>query len=342
VQVDEAFIPKVVGLIWPRILIPVSALSGLSAAELELILIHELAHLRRHDMWVNLVQRVFEAVLFFNPAAWYLSRRIGILREFCCDEMTCRTIAPSRAQARTEYARALLRVVELACHAAGQKVGAPDHDELVALAASGRRSSQLRQRVASLFGEPAPDPLLMSAGGMLTVVGLVLCLLFCPVPLRVRANSAAVVSEGSAIRRPDGDNERGGTKNAVAHSAEAAAPLSATDSIEAASYRPGSVHGRPLVGAQNPPPKSPEILERDFISADLGSLGQEMRLLAAELQHVDKLVKRSVPEDAALRSAMGRLAARSTVLLEDEKRLAALGRTVPTRAPSDGSVQPRK
>ena len=79
-----------------------------------MILIHELAHVRRHDMWVNLLQRLAEAVLFFNPAAWYLTRRISTLREFCCDEMTCRAMAPVHAHSRREYALALLRVVELA------------------------------------------------------------------------------------------------------------------------------------------------------------------------------------------------------------------------------------
>ena len=76
VRVDEIVIPKVVGLVWPKILLPASALTGLSVDELQMILIHELAHLRRHDMWVNLLQRLAEAVLFFNPAAWYLTRRI--------------------------------------------------------------------------------------------------------------------------------------------------------------------------------------------------------------------------------------------------------------------------
>ena len=46
-------------------------------AQLEMILIHEFAHVRRHDMWVNLLQRLAEAVFFFNPAVWYLSRRIS-------------------------------------------------------------------------------------------------------------------------------------------------------------------------------------------------------------------------------------------------------------------------
>ena len=173
VRADEIFVPKVVGLIWPKILLPASALTGLSAAELEMILRHELAHLRRHDMWVNLLQRLAEAVLFFNPAAWYLTRRISTLRECCCDELTCRSLAPD-ARSRTEYALALLRVAELARDALqqagnGRSIG---HQELVALSASGRSPSQLRLRLASLLGEPVREPLRLSAGGMVTVTAL--------------------------------------------------------------------------------------------------------------------------------------------------------------------------
>ncbi len=192
VRVDEIFVPKVVGLIWPKILLPASALTGLSAAELEMILLHELAHLRRHDMWVSLLQRLAEAVLFFNPAAWYQTRRIGTLRECCCDEMTCRSLA-HQGRARAEYALALLRVAELArasLQQAGNRRSIEQH-ELVALSANGRSPSQLRLRLASLFGEPVREPLRLSAGGMLTVLALALALLFGPVSWRSAANSAA-------------------------------------------------------------------------------------------------------------------------------------------------------
>ena len=67
-RAEQIVTPKVIGLVRPTILLPASAVSGLSTDELELILAHELAHVRRYDMWVNLVQRLAEAVLFFNPA----------------------------------------------------------------------------------------------------------------------------------------------------------------------------------------------------------------------------------------------------------------------------------
>src|SRR5690349_21606200 len=63
-------VPMVIGWIRPAILVPVAALSGLSAPELEAILAHELAHVRRHDYLVNLIQCVVEVLMFYHPAAW--------------------------------------------------------------------------------------------------------------------------------------------------------------------------------------------------------------------------------------------------------------------------------
>jgi beta-lactamase regulating signal transducer with metallopeptidase domain/uncharacterized protein YjbI with pentapeptide repeats len=162
-QGEQIVVPKVIGLLKPTILVPASALSCLSTGELELILAHELAHIRRHDMWVNLLQRLAEAVLFFNPAMWYLSRRIGTLREYCCDELACRSATTCGVEPRMRYATALLRIVELA------KASTANRETIAALAASGRSPSELRRRVARLFGEPVDSPVRLSRGGVLTL-----------------------------------------------------------------------------------------------------------------------------------------------------------------------------
>ncbi len=82
--------PAIVGAVWPRILLPASLLSGLPAEHLEAVILHELAHIRRHDYLVNLLQLLIEAVLFFNPAVWWISRQIRIEREACCDARAVR------------------------------------------------------------------------------------------------------------------------------------------------------------------------------------------------------------------------------------------------------------
>ena len=79
--------PAVIGWLRPAILVPVGALAGLPAAHIEAILAHELAHIRRHDYLVNLLQSVAEAVLFYHPAIWWVSRQIRVEREHCCDDL---------------------------------------------------------------------------------------------------------------------------------------------------------------------------------------------------------------------------------------------------------------
>ena len=80
-------VPTVIGWLKPVILLPASALSGLNPHQLEAILAHELAHIRRHDYLVNLLQTVVETLLFYHPAVWWLSRRIRAERENCCDDL---------------------------------------------------------------------------------------------------------------------------------------------------------------------------------------------------------------------------------------------------------------
>src|SRR3989442_926572 len=77
------------GFIRPVVLLPLSWVSGLSAEVLEAVIAHELAHIRRFDLWVNLFQRVVETTLFFHPAVWWLSGRLRREREMCCDELAC-------------------------------------------------------------------------------------------------------------------------------------------------------------------------------------------------------------------------------------------------------------
>ncbi len=95
-------VPMVVGWVRPAILVPVAALSGLTAPELEAILAHELAHIRRHDYLVNVLQCVIESLMFYHPATWWISRVIRREREHCCDD-----IAVSACRDRLVYARAL-------------------------------------------------------------------------------------------------------------------------------------------------------------------------------------------------------------------------------------------
>ncbi|HUV29645.1 MAG TPA: M56 family metallopeptidase [Acidobacteriota bacterium] len=101
-------VPCVVGWMKPVILVPVSMFASLDPSEIEMILVHELAHVRRYDVLVNIVQTAVETLFFFNPAIWWLSRQIRTEREDCCDDT-----AILRTGNRLRYARALANLEEL-------------------------------------------------------------------------------------------------------------------------------------------------------------------------------------------------------------------------------------
>jgi bla regulator protein blaR1 len=106
-------VPTVIGWLRPVILLPVATLSGLSLQQIEMILAHELAHIRRHDFIVNLMQSVVETLLFYHPAVWWISRRIRVEREHCCDDLAVAVFGDPLL-----YARALTRFEELRLDAA--------------------------------------------------------------------------------------------------------------------------------------------------------------------------------------------------------------------------------
>ena len=80
-------VPVMVGWVKPAVLLPAAALTGLSTVQLESLLAHELAHVRRHDYLVNLLQGLVETLLFYHPAVWWLSRQVRREREHCCDDL---------------------------------------------------------------------------------------------------------------------------------------------------------------------------------------------------------------------------------------------------------------
>jgi bla regulator protein BlaR1 len=86
-QSGRAKTPMVIGHLKPLILVPLGMLTSLSATEAEAVLLHELAHIRRSDYLVNLLQNIMEIIFFFNPAVLWLSALIKAERENCCDDL---------------------------------------------------------------------------------------------------------------------------------------------------------------------------------------------------------------------------------------------------------------
>jgi bla regulator protein blaR1 len=137
-------VPTVIGWLRPIVLVPASAITGLSPEQLELILAHELAHVRRFDYLANLVQTAAETLLFYHPAVWWVSRRMRVEREHCCDDL-----AVAACGNPVRYARALADLQGLCAETPP-----------VAMAASG---GSLWERVSRIVGPP-PHPSRSSRG----------------------------------------------------------------------------------------------------------------------------------------------------------------------------------
>jgi bla regulator protein blaR1 len=99
--------PVVIGWLRPVVLLPVSVLTGLTDEQLEAVIAHELAHIKRLDAFVNLFQVAAETLLFYHPAVWWMSARIRAEREHCCDDAAIELCGDAVA-----YARALASMEE--------------------------------------------------------------------------------------------------------------------------------------------------------------------------------------------------------------------------------------
>jgi hypothetical protein len=100
-------VPTLIGWLRPVILLPAAVFTGLTPEQLEAVLAHELAHVRRCDYLVNLLQTVIETALFYHPAVWWISRRLREEREVCCDDIVLEVM-----QDRLVYVSALASLEE--------------------------------------------------------------------------------------------------------------------------------------------------------------------------------------------------------------------------------------
>lgn len=151
-------VPCVIGCVRPVVLVPSSALMGLTVQQLEMILAHELAHIRRHDVLVNYFQTAIETLLFHNPAVWWISRQIRVEREHCCDDVAARVCG-----SRLLYARAL-----------ADMEGLRRTDPSFSMAANG---ASLLDRIRRLAGRP-PKVEHKPGVGLMNLVALIALLGF--------------------------------------------------------------------------------------------------------------------------------------------------------------------
>ncbi len=175
--------PSVVGWIRPVILLPAATLLGLTPEQLEAVLAHEFAHIRRYDYLVNILQMVVETLLFYHPAVWWTSARIRHERELCCDDL-----AVSLCGDPVCYARALTKLERLRTLAPRMAMGSTDGPLLY-------RIQRLTGAATRKFG-PSRLP------GVLALCLAVVCIGMCLTWTRVHAQEVKVKQAPTVVTAP--------------------------------------------------------------------------------------------------------------------------------------------
>lgn len=117
-------VPVMLGFLKPLILLPVAMVNNLTEEQLEAVLLHELAHIKRNDYLLNIFQSIVETILFFNPFVWLISKTIRMEREHCCDDL----VIASTAQP-LQYAHALVALEEYRLTANRLSMAAADNKQ---------------------------------------------------------------------------------------------------------------------------------------------------------------------------------------------------------------------
>jgi beta-lactamase regulating signal transducer with metallopeptidase domain len=205
--------PLAIGIVRSLIVLPASALMALSPEQLEAVLAHELAHVRRADYLWNLIQTMVETLLFFHPAVWWLGRRLRQQRELCCDDVAVQSCVDPLV-----YATALLRLEERR----SQRLS-------LAMALDGHRPwSGLSLRIARILGETngkqGPRELVPIP---LAVICAVFLLVLLPMPhlfAGLRKNMQAQTAP-PAVSAPPAADLSAPVVSSIVHQSSTASPL---------------------------------------------------------------------------------------------------------------------
>lgn len=191
---DQLRVPTAIGFTQPLVVIPTWTMQELSAAELNAILLHELAHLRRRDDWTNLIQKILGALLFFHPAVWWIEKKLALEREMACDDLVLAQTTNPRA-----YAECLVSLAEKSLLRRGLALAQAAVDRLRDVAL---RVTQIldvnRPRTTRVW---SPAPVLVSGISLVCLMALS----YAPARLVSFENGAASLSATNAM--PAGDLE---------------------------------------------------------------------------------------------------------------------------------------
>jgi beta-lactamase regulating signal transducer with metallopeptidase domain len=227
---DRLRVPTAIGFRKALVVIPSWTMRELSAPELNSILLHELAHLRRRDDWTNLVQKIVGALLFFHPAVWWIEKKLALEREMACDDLVLAQTSSPRA-----YAECLVSLAEKSFLRRG-----------IALAqAAVDRLRQVTLRVSQILDVDRPRATRVWRPAPVLVAGVsVVCLLAVShTPTRLVSfenapfenGAATVTASATANAISAGDSEAGRLSRMGAHVVPAKLQLRAPEAVQKAS-----------------------------------------------------------------------------------------------------------
>jgi bla regulator protein blaR1 len=198
--------PLVIGYFNPLILLPLGTISDLPLNQVEAILAHELAHIRRHDYLVNILQNLIEALFFYHPAIWWVSDFVRVERENCCDDQAIAICGDKMV-----YAQALTNLAQI-------KSQTPD----LALALAGKDGSVLG-RIKRLFRPTEVKPTFTES----FVAAAIMLLFLTTISVAAAGNYAA-----KKIISPPRDTAEVSVKNAAPVKINASKIISLADSTQ--------------------------------------------------------------------------------------------------------------
>ncbi len=189
---DQLRVPTAIGFTKPLVVIPSWTMQELSAAELNAILLHELAHLRRRDDWTNLIQKILGALLFFHPAVWWIEKKLALEREMACDDLVLAQTTSPRA-----YAECLVALAEKSFLRRGLALAQAAVDRLRNVSLRVTQILDVNRPRAHTSLEPGSGPGERRFSGLPD--GIVLCA--CPAGVVRERRSFFVGNQYSACRR---------------------------------------------------------------------------------------------------------------------------------------------
>ena len=252
-QSARVHVPIVIGWLKPVILVPVGAFAGLTPAQLELILMHELAHIRRNDYLVNLIQVVVETLLFYHPVVRWVSRVLREERENCCDDLVVTSSGDALA-----YARALAELAGAQSLALQTSVGSD----------GGKLLSRIKRIVS--VREPARVATHWSVGLVLAAFGVSLSGLMHPIGTPAPHAEAAAMAASAPVTAPAALPVQAPTVEAVAPEAKTepvAAPHATIESAPVKAAAGSAVAPQPAVATM-------QIAKRESVPETAATAGR--------------------------------------------------------------------